>query len=200
MGYVDPNEPEYLNLNSMLFNEYKDYFDNTYIHESLHQMGFISEDSTMITEGIVDALTDLILRRANIASYPTEDYDDVRTLGYQILAADKRIVKFYLENDNSSMITRINENLKDAIKPCEDVEPGKRLESLSIGLTQGISATFDIYYVAFEAQEITRAYCQSFKPYNETIDYIRTCYLVENYENVEIEKHEDSYEFYTLNE
>ena len=163
-------------------------------------MGFISSDSTIITEGIVDALTDLILQKANIRSYPTDNYADIRTLGYQILAADKGIAEFYLENDNPSMVTRIAENLKEAKKPCEDVDPGERLESLAIGLTQGISASFDIWYVAFEAQEITRAYCQSFKPDKEAIDYIRSCYLVENYENVEINNHDDAYEFYILNE
>jgi len=200
MGYVDPNQPEYLNLNNMLFNEYKDYFDNTYVHESLHQIGFISEDSTMITEGIVDALTDLILTNANISSFPTENYSDVRTLGYQILAADKGIVEFYLETDNPSMVNRITEKLKDAKKLCEDVEPGIRLECLATGLTQGISATFDIWYVAFEVQEITRAYCQSFKPDKETIDYIRSYYLVEDYENVGIRTNDEAYEFYALNE
>lgn len=200
MGYVDYNEPEYLNLNNVLFSEYKDYFDNTYIHETLHQIGFRSKDSTMITEGIVDALTDLILSKAEFKSFPTENYADVRTLGYQILAADKDIAQFYLENDNPSMISRISEKLQYAIKPYENIEPGERLECLAIGLTQGFSATFDAYYIAFEAQEIVRAYCQSFNPSNETIDYIRSCYLVENYENIAIKKHEDAYEFCILNE
>jgi len=196
MGYVSEDNPNCLNLNNKLFGEYDMYFDNTYIHESLHQIGFRSEDSIIITEGIVDALTDLILCDANVVSYPTESYNDIRTLGYQILIADKDIVKFYLENENPSMIGRIDERLEDVKKTFLDVDPGIRLECLGRGLTHGHSPNFDSYYLAFEAQEIVRAYCQSFNPDKETIDQIRAFYLVTDYETVSIVEQEDGFNFY----
>lgn len=187
MGYVDPSEPDVLNLNNLLFSRYRDYFNNSYIHESLHQLGFVSKGATMITEGIVDALTDLILRRANIKSIPTDDYFATRVLAYQILAVDKGIAEFYLNSENPDMAGRISAALKLVKKPFEKVSGlGKRLESLINGLVRGVAGTIDPYYVAFEAQEIVRVYCQTFNPNEEKIQYIRRHYLVEDYEFVSI--------------
>ena len=155
----------------------------------------------MILEGIVDALTDLILIKSNLKSYPTNEYEAVRALGYQILAVDKGIAKFYLENNHPSITARINEHLKDVIKTCKyDDDLGNRLEALAYALTYGNSDEFGNFLVGFEAQEITRAYCQTFKPDRKTIDYIRSCYLVENYEFIKIKNNNGIYEFYLLEE
>lgn len=196
MGYVDIDNPDYLNLNSILFTqEYDVYFDNTYIHETLHQIGFRSIDGPIITEGITEALTDLILRKANVLSYPTPNYSQIRTLSYQILSVDKDIVKFYLENENPSISTRITNALENVNKPFLKVNPGKRLESLYNGITYGFTATFEPYYLAFEAQEIVRSYCQTFNPDTKTIDYIRNHYLVLDYETVTITEVDGAYKF-----
>lgn len=197
MGYVDPTNQNILNLNIELFNDYKKYFNNTYVHETLHQLGFLSEDSTMITEGIVDALTDLILCKANIQSSPTDTYFDVRILGYQIIATDTYIAEFYLNNSNTKMAHRITTALKEVKRTYKKVRNiGKRLEDLCTGLTYGISGTVDPYFVAFEAQEIVRAYCQTFNPSTETIDYIRSHYLIEDYESVTIVPDGNGFQFF----
>ena len=195
MGYVDSNNPDYLNLNSLLFGAYSMYFSNVYVHETLHQIGFINANGVMITEGIVDALTDLILTEANIRSYPTDSYAASRTLGYQILASDNEIASFYLNNSDSNIEARIAEVLRDVEYPFEEADPGERLEDLLEALTYETTGTVDEYYIAFEAQEIVQAYCQAFDPNAETIDYIRSLYLVEDYESITITAITDGYQF-----
>lgn len=194
MGYVDKSQPEYLNLNKDLFGEYKVLFDHTYVHETLHQIGFFDLSSDIIVEGLVDALTDLILNKAGIESYPTPTYGSTRALGYQILEADKGIVEYFLLEENSNMILRINTVLENVERPCNELaDVGTRLEKLLVGLTYGIETTFNVWYVAFEAQEIVRAYCQEFEPDEETIDNIRSYYIVADYEAVVIEAIEGGY-------
>lgn len=196
MGYVDVNEPDYLNLNSMLFTEYQDYFNNVYIHETLHQIGFRSSDGNTITEGIVDALTDLILQKAKIKSVSTASYNDIRTLGYQFIAADSGIAEFYLSNDNPSITNRVTRTLEKVQKPFLNIDEGTRLEALCSALTYGFSSSIDVFYFAFEAQEIVRSYCQTFNPNTKIIDYIRSYYLVESYENVIITSEGSKYHFF----
>ena len=196
MGYVDPNHPDYLNLNQCLFNEYSSFFDNTYVHESLHQIGFISKTPTMIDEGITDALTDLILSNANIESFPTESYVEARTLAYQILEVDTGIAEFYLENNDIQIQDRINEKLTDVPRPFDKRNAGDFLNTMIEGMTTGIVGDIDPYYIAFQAQEIVRAYCQTFNPSHQSIDYIRKNYLANNYEKTTIEKNGDMFNFY----
>lgn len=195
MGYVDPEHPEYLNLNQCLFGEYAMLFDNTYVHESLHQIGFRSKKSTMIDEGITDALTDLILKKANIESFPTDSYFAARTLAYQILEVDTGIAKFYLENQEVQIQNRINAKLKNIPRPFDERDAGEFLNIMIEGMTNGISGNVDPYYIAFQAQEIVRAYCQTFNPSHQSIDYIRNNYLAEAYEKTTIEKEGDRYNF-----
>lgn len=189
MGYVDPENVEYLNLNKALFNEYSTLFDTSYVHESLHQLGFKSRTANLIDEGITDALTDLILVNANIESYVEEDsYAAPRTVGYQILSVDREIANYYLETENPDIIARINQKLENVNQPFEqEINLGERLNNLLSGLTYGFySETIDLYYIAFEAQEITASYCKTFSPDNQTIDHIRSFYLVYEYEEISI--------------
>lgn len=70
--------------------------------------------------------------------------------------------------------------------PFEQKKTGEYLAALCSGLTYGIEGNIDVYYVALQAQEIVVAYCKELKPDNETIDYIRGCYIVTEYESVKI--------------
>lgn len=56
MGYVDVNNSNELHLNILLNKDHKDEFETTYVHETLHQLGFIdaSGKMTYVVEGIVD--------------------------------------------------------------------------------------------------------------------------------------------------
>lgn len=197
MGYVDQEDRSCLNLNKAIFNEYKERFNNTYVHETLHWLGFISTEYSMVDEGIVDALTESILINANIESFATETYYDARCLAYQMLAADQSIPSLYLENENPNILKHIDNVLKGVSRPFESPkETGERLATLIGGLTYGMySETIEPYYVAFEAQEIVRAYCQQFSPDNSTIDYIRSFYIVEDYEQVTIQESMQGYQY-----
>ena len=76
MGYVDVDNPNELHLNILLNKDCKDKFENTYVHETLHQLGFMDKSGKMtyVVEGIVDAYTDLILIENNIKSKVTGIY------------------------------------------------------------------------------------------------------------------------------
>ncbi len=193
-GYVNPDEPQYLYLNVDLFDADADLFNNTYVHESLHQIGFRAHNCYSIDEGITDALTDLVLIKAGIGSFPTPIYADARTLGYQILEADKDIVNFYLDSDNPDITERISETLKDVNMPfLKRNDTGEMLEVLLDNLTYETISNIDPYYMALQAQEIVRAYCQTFQPTTEEISSIRKMYLVEDYENVTIKQDGDMF-------
>lgn len=101
MGFVDVNNSNELHLNILLNKDHKDEFETTYVHETLHQLGFIdaSGKMTYVVEGIVDAYTDMILIENNIKSKVTGIYFETRQLGYQIIAADKNLPKLFLEKN-----------------------------------------------------------------------------------------------------
>ena len=134
MGYVDPQKPETLNLNQILFTEFMELFDNTYVHETLHQIGFRSKKISIIDEGVTDALTDLILQKAKIESVTTDIYYEARMLAYQLIKADKDLIKFYLENDSFQIQDRINEKLSKVSRPFEDRDPGIFLDKMLLNL------------------------------------------------------------------
>jgi len=195
MGFVDIQNPNCLNLNEVLFTTYSNLFDNTYVHETLHQIGFKSETPGMIDEGITDALADNILKNASIRSIPTPTYGFSREIGYQILRADTKIVSLYYNSDFQveNRITERLSNVKRTLLP--DDNPGETLEFTLEGLTYGMQG-MDEWYIAFQAQEITRAYCQTFEPTYETIDDIRTHYIVAGYEKVAITEENGSFLFH----
>ena len=79
-------------------------------------------------------------------------------------------------------------------RPFDDRDPGIFLDKMLSGLTNGVYG-INPYYIAFQAQEIVRSYCQTFNPSNDSIDYIREHYLVEAYEETLIEYNGDAYNF-----
>lgn len=202
MGYVDVNNPNILNLNQKLLKEYSELFETTYIHETLHQIGFRSDNTLIIEEGITDALTDMICCYIGIKTVLTPYYFECRTLAYQLLAADPEIVSCYLENDEFDIIGRINEKLESVPQTYRKTSDlGKRLERM-VNILYGISTgtvwgySTDTYWFAFEAQEIVKAYCQACEPDSSIIDYIHSHYLPDAYESVTIFEDENGYGYY----
>ena len=195
MGSVDLDNPNVLNLNQKLLKEYSEVFETTYVHESLHQIGFHAKKPQYIDEGITDALTDMIFCFMGKSPVLTEYYSDSRCFAYQLLAADPEIVSCYLENDNFEIIDRINQKLKDVPQTLMQVDSlGKRLEGMQTALYNiklGVTYPIEAYYFALEAQEIVKAYCQECNPDDATIDYIRGHYLVEDYEDISISHNSD---------
>lgn len=196
MGYVSDKEPNILNLNELIFenNDYSNLFSNTYIHETLHQLGIRDMDAdSMLIEGIADAYADIILTYIGEWSYTTDVYFEARTLAYQIISVDEELPHLFLETDNFSLSDRINERLKNVPQKHVKVKnPGNQLvRILSILYSNNLGmlvCNTDPYYYAYDAQEIVRAYCQTFNPNHERINYIRSHYLLGDYEELEILK------------
>lgn len=200
-GYVDSENRNILNLNKKIFNEESDKFETTYIHETLHQIGFISSDVCLMDEGITDALTDMVCCYIGIEPILTEYYFESRTLAYQLLKADPGIVTGYLTEEDFNLLERISEKLTNVPMPYEKVDDlGKFLDHM-IKLLYDLSTgkvfeySVDPYCFAFQAQEIVKAYCQECKPDAETIDYIRNHYLTMDCEFVTVQQDIHGYYF-----
>lgn len=199
MGYVDDDYPNILNLNELIFTDYVGLFENTYVHESLHQLGIRNIDSDqMLIEGLTDAYTDLILTHMGKKSVSTPLYFESRTLAYQLISVDKELPHLFFETKGFSLANRIDEKLKDVERIHHKVKsPGKYLAKLSTVLYSNnigiMESRTDPYFYAYDAQEIVRAYCQAFNPSHEQIDYIRHHYLIDGYEELEFVKDGDNY-------
>ncbi len=201
MGYVDVNNSNELHLNILLNKDHKDEFENTYVHETLHQLGFMDKSGKMtyVVEGIVDAYTDLILIENNIKSKVTGIYFETRQLGYQIIAADKNLPKLFVEKkavseyfDNE--LSSYKQNYAKHNKLAEYLNTLlQALIAINSGTTSSSSQS-NAYFYAFDAQSIVQRFCQSQNCDNDTIDYIRKHYLLEDFEKLNvIDNGNDSY-------
>ncbi len=201
MGYVDVDNPNELHLNILLNKDCKDKFENTYVHETLHQLGFMDKSGKMtyVVEGIVDAYTDLILIENNIKSKVTGIYFETRQLGYQIIAADKNLPKLFVEKkavseyfDNE--LSSYKQNYAKHNKLAEYLNTLlQALIAINSGTTSSSSQS-NAYFYAFDAQSIVQRFCQSQNCDSDTIDYIRKHYLLEDFEKLNvIDNGNDSY-------
>lgn len=200
MGFVEVGNKNVLNLNQILLKEYSHLFETTYVHETLHQIGF-QADKNAIVEGITDALADMILCYIGIEPKSTPYYYYTRTVAYQLLYVDPEIVSGYLTQDNFDIIQRITDKLKDVPQPCrKNSNIGAVLEQrleLLYYVNQGMVSNLstDPYWLAFECQEIVKAYCTTFNPDADTIKYIRSHYVIFDYEQISIIQEGDEYSF-----
>ena len=199
MGFVDLENENVLNLNDRLLSDFAFAFETTYVHETIHQIGFRGEKMLLTVEGITDALTDMALCYMGIEPALTEYYSEARTVGYQLLAADPEIVHCYLSNTNFDILQHIDDKL-DAFHQefRKSSHLGELLES-RLEILYGISNntvwgySTEPRWFAFEVQEIVFSYCQASNPSIETIDYIRSHYLVPDYENIRITEDGNGY-------
>lgn len=188
LGFVDTENRRFINFNEKLFtDEFYYLFSQTYVHEAIHQLGISNNSDGYLMEGITDALTDMVLTSMGLEFSGTNAYFESRTLAYQLLAVDKKIPILYFTDDNFSLIERISERLNGYSKPivwCDDVGIKLRdLLSIIYSWHAGvIDSKTDLFPYVFDAQEIVRCYCQSFNPSNDVISYIRSHYLIEDYE------------------
>lgn len=201
MGFVDLENANVLNLNDRLLSDFAFAFETTYVHETIHQIGFRGEKMLLTVEGITDALTDMALCYMGIEPELTEYYSEARSIGYQLLAADPEIVHCYIYNNNFNILQRIDDRLDGFSQEFRrSGHLGNLLEN-RLEILYGISNntvwgySTDPLAFAFEAQEIVFSYCQTTNPSNETIDYIRSHYLVTNYEYIHVIEDSGGYHF-----
>jgi hypothetical protein len=200
MGYVDTENRNILNLNGVLFsNEYSYLLENTFTHETLHQMGIINQNDGILTEGMTDAFTDLVLCSMGRESVTTPYYFDARTLCYQLIAVDKELPHLYFETKGFSLIKRITEKLEgipQTLEPSKNI--GQKLKDITAVLYTyelgTVASGNDPVYYAYDAQDIVRSYLQTFNPSEEQISYIRHHYLVPDYESYQFKQSANGYE------
>lgn len=201
MGYVDINDSDTLHLNIHLNLDYKNLFESTYVHETLHQLGFMDKEckTTFIVEGIVDAYTDIILMLNKANSQPTDIYFESRQLGYQIIAADKNLPNIFLEKKSFS--NYLNDCLEVYTQPYEEhenvVEYLNTLLYVFVNFNSGTAYSDYAYFYAYDVQSIVQRFCQAQNCDDETIKYIRSHYLLEGFENLKIVDYENG--SYSLN-
>ena len=195
LGYINKNNPNVImmNVNTMENGEQSNLFNETFIELTLKQLGFAeSSEGKAITEGIVNALTERILNFMSLPLTFEESYIEATKIAHQLLEADSEIVKCYLGDEPSSVIDRINDKIKEVPRAYnEDPNPASRMENILESMNKfNNDETFafvgEPHCLLFEAQEIARAYCKECKPSKETIDYIRTKYLLSDFEELKV--------------
>ena len=190
LGYIDLKDSNTLHLNILLNSEYKNAFEATYVHETLHQLGFKDEylEMTYVVEGIVDAYTDIILSENHIVSQLTVVYFETRQLGYQMIAADENLP--YVIINKNSLQDYINNALDKFTQPfTQKTNPAEYLNKLLktlIAINSGTASSSNSYYYAFDAQSIVQKFCQAQNCSKETIHYIREHYIVDDFEKLQV--------------
>ncbi len=189
LGYVDYlADPNTLHLHILLNSEYEDLFETTYVHETLHQLGFKDDsgETTYIVEGIVDAYTDLIMTANSLEPNLTDIYFEPRQLGYQLIAADKDLPNIFV--NGLSLQNHINSSLEGYTQNFSKHENISsyldKLLGVFIAINSNTAYSDNGYFYAFDAQTIVQRFCQSQKCSDETIKYIRSHYIIEDFENL----------------
>jgi hypothetical protein len=197
MGYVDVSNRNILNLNGLLLTEYSNLLETTFVHETIHQLGVSNSHDGLLMEGVTDAFADLILCSMGRTAELTPYYYDARILAYQIIKVDKELVHLYFEGDKSvSLSKRISERLSTVPQELEPTKnPGAKLVDMVSVLNSyahgNVASSNDPLYYQYDAQDIVRAYIQTFDPSDEEIDYVRKHYLLYPYEELKFKERED---------
>lgn len=140
----------------------------------LIRLGFVSENPNNIDFAIRMALTDHIMGR--------EPKSDLSKLGNQLLIADPSLIQWYLNSENPDIIGRINEVLKETSIEYYIYNSNEDFKEEDIAERLNVLLNSTSFKCKFEAQEIIRAYAQTFKLDNKAIEKIRNLYLDRYYE------------------
>jgi len=161
----------YLEANTL---QDRDYLKFVYIHELMHYLGFVDNETTMMQEGMADAITENIL-----GYYYEYSYDVPRSLCHQLIIADPDILQYIL--DGGDLDDRIDERLKDVPRvwyvPEHDLAMSEVLESLLYSLEYDYESIDIDTIIAYsdQCQAIVVAYCSTFdlteEQFKELIQY-----------------------------
>ncbi len=191
LGYVDSDDANKLHLSELLnTQEYMYQFEYTYVHESLHQLGFYDNSGQLhyLIEGIVDAYTDLILVSNGFESNPTDIYFEARQLGYQMISSDRELATVFV--NNLSLQKHINDSLvyykQNFLKKNNLAQYLEQLIDVFVVINAGMAYSDDLSFFAFDAQMIVQRFCQSQNCDEAQIEYIRKHYIVKNFENLKV--------------
>lgn len=169
-GYQIPDTFDvYLN-ESILSDE--DYLKFTYIHEVMHYLGFVDDETEMMQEGMADAIAEEILGYAY-----TQSYDIPRLLCHQLLIADPEILPYII--NLSDLDDRIDNRLENVPREWYVKEHDLLLSDVLDTLLYQIEYA-DFYSLdsqtnesfVNQCQEIILAYCKTFGLTDEQMDEI----------------------------
>ena len=149
LGYYSSLHPCHIYLNNSLLED-MDQLKYTYIHEVMHYLGFTDSETTMIMEGMADAITEDIL-----GYYYEDSYDVPRGLCHQIIISNPDVITFILNGgDLDDSIDSRLDNLYSVPSYTLDYELDKiEYEELD-------DYTYDEYVK--NCQEIISSYCETF--------------------------------------
>ncbi len=191
-GYTEKGK-SYININECIFTDYPEYIISSYLHETMHYIGFISENQTMIDDGMAEYMAAKVASFIGITYLPSECYSYYTLIAEQLCAVNEEyLVKAYLTKKDFDVCEHIEETLKNVNQSCLKVDSiGDHLNLMveTLGKDYGNYS----YGMAFEAQEIVACYCRQFSPSKEQIEKIRSSYFVEDFEEVKIKEVEGGY-------
>ena len=137
-----------------------DYLKFVYIHELMHYLGFSDDETTMMQEGMADAIAEDIL------GYSYEySYDMPRWLCHQLITADPELLSYII--CGGDIDDRIDERLEDVPRewyvPEHDMSMSDVLDILLYNIEYDYELDIDtiICYVD-QCQSIVVAYCNTF--------------------------------------
>ena len=164
----------YLEANTL---QDRDYLKFVYIHELMHYLGFVDNETTMMQEGMADAITEDIL------GYSYEySYDFPRWLCHKLITADPELLSYLI--DGGDLDDRIDERLKDVPRkwyvPKHDLAMSEVLESLLYSLEYDYESIDIDTILAYtdQCQAIIAAYCNTFDLTEEQIEELSQ-YIIE---------------------
>ena len=144
----------------------RDYLKFVYIHELMHYLGFADDETTMMQEGMADAIAEDIL------GYSYEySYDIPRWLCHQLITADSELLQYII--DGGDIDDRIDERLENVPRewyvPKHDLEMSNVLESLLYGIEFESLDIDEIIAYSDQCQAIVVAYCNTFDLTDEQV-------------------------------
>ena len=154
-----------------------DYLKFVYIHELMHYLGFVDNETTMMQEGMADAIAEDIL-----GYYYEYSYDVPRSFCHQLIIADPDILQYILEGGDLDV--RIDERLENVPRvwyvPKHNLLMSDVLEFLLYDLEYNYD-TLDndtIIAYSYQCQAIIVAYCNTFDLTEEQIEELSQ-YIIE---------------------
>ena len=165
LGLYDPTVAYQPNiyLNEFLVDDV-DLLKFTYVHEIMHLLGFVDNETIMVMEGLSDCMAEEILGYCY-----TDSYDVPRELSHQLLIADPDLISYII--NRGDVDDRIDRFAESSYEGCV---PSQVLDYLlyEIEYYNLDDCTYSEYID--ECQEIISSYCNSFELSDEQLEEIES--------------------------
>lgn len=191
-GYIEESAV-YFNIETLSDDILK---ENVFIHETIHYLGFMSDENNddyrYIMEGLTEALTKECIEYHG-KKYLPNAYETQRALMEQILIVNPDLVVNAINFGSCQLDQIINSRLlgiRQSFKQEDDL--AENLELCIITLSYGTAGNSE-FFIALQAQDIVANYCKTFNPTKKQIKKIRSEYIVENFETIEVVEDGDNY-------